>query len=393
MNQKLHRIGYIHIGDFPSEQVHTIQVMRMCEGLQQAGYAPVLIGRAGSSLGDSQNDPTDLFSYYGIQTEFEVKLLHFPTFVSWPRPVRVIYFFLYSFYALLQARKLQLDILYTRSFYTAVLATLLRMPFIIEEHAPPLRDAHTWLCRRYYASSQLRGAVFISQALKAIYADMGLLSICQAPTLVAHDAAARSQIQPVKPIRLEAGDPIRVGYVGSLLAGRGIELILAAARSLPDLEFCLIGGSSDQIERLATAASPNVVWRGFVAPGRLAEEFAQLDILLMPYQEDTATHAGVHSARWMSPLKMFEYMATGIPLIASDLPVLREVLEHERNCLLAPPKDVTAWTGAIRRLASDVELRGRLAKAAHTDVTRQHNWETRATKIMRMVGQLRGATQ
>ena len=278
-------------------------------------------------------------------------------------------------------------------FYTAVLATVLRMPFIIEEHAPPLRDAHTWLCRRYYASSQLRAVVFISQALKAIYADMGLLSICQAPTLVAHDAAARSQIQPVKSISLKAEKPIRVGYVGSLLAGRGIELILATARSLPDLEFCLIGGSPDQIKRLATAAPSNVVWRGFVAPGRLAEEFAQLDILLMPYQEDTATHAGVHSARWMSPLKMFEYMAAGIPLIASDLPVLREVLAHEHNCLLAPPKDVRAWTMAIQRLAADAELRSCLAKAAHIDVIQQHNWETRATEIMHMARQLGGATQ
>ena len=379
----LRRIVYIHIGTFPSNQVHTIQVMRMCEGLQQAGYTPILIGRATPSPGKDLDEPKSLFEYYGIDTPFDFELLRLPEFETWPQPLRVISFFLCALYLVLFARKYQPDAVYTRDPYTALIATLLQIPLIMEEHAPPLRSSQLWLRRRYYSSRVLLAVVLISQALKEMYVAMGLLSGCQTPAIVAHDAASHSQIRPIMPAITgpDILDTIRVGYIGSLLPGRGIDLILAVAQELPEFEFRIVGGKPAEIGRLAGSAPANVAWSGFVAPGALQAEFATLQILLMPYQEDTATHGGARSARWMSPLKMFEYMASGIPLIASDLPVLREVLTSDHNCILVPPANIDAWRRAIVRLSADRELRRRLATEAQADVLRTHNWATRAQNI------------
>ena len=81
------------------------------------------------------------------------------------------------------------------------------------------------------------------------------------------------------------------------------------------------------------------------------------DILLAPLQKHVSIHSG-HSniAEWTSPLKIFEYMATNKPIIASNLPVLKEILKHEYNCLLCSPDDITDWIKAINRLKNNKTL-------------------------------------
>jgi glycosyltransferase involved in cell wall biosynthesis len=85
--------------------------------------------------------------------------------------------------------------------------------------------------------------------------------------------------------------------------------------------------------------------------------------------------------RWCSPMKMFEYMATGAPIITSDLPVLGEVLRHEHNALVAPADDVASWQHAIARLVADPALAGRLAQQAFADLVQGHTWDTRVRSI------------
>lgn len=81
-------------------------------------------------------------------------------------------------------------------------------------------------------------------------------------------------------------------------------------------------------------------------------------------------------------MKMFEYMAAGKAIVSSDLPVLREVLTHERNALLVPPDDVDAWATAVKRLIDDPELRRRLGETARADLLAHYTWEARAKKVL-----------
>jgi glycosyltransferase involved in cell wall biosynthesis len=108
-----------------------------------------------------------------------------------------------------------------------------------------------------------------------------------------------------------------------------------------------------------------------------------VDVLLMPYQESVFIGVPGHdTARWMSPMKMFEYMATGVPIISSDLPVLQEVLENEKNALLVSPSRSDEWISALDRLLSDKELARSLGTCAHEDYKSKHTWLIRAERLL-----------
>jgi glycosyltransferase involved in cell wall biosynthesis len=87
-------------------------------------------------------------------------------------------------------------------------------------------------------------------------------------------------------------------------------------------------------------------------------------------------------SRWTSPMKMFEYMASGVPLIASDLPVLQEVLRDGANAIVVPAGDTARWRQAIEQLVADDDLRYRLAQTAQDDLVRRYTWDERARSVM-----------
>jgi glycosyltransferase involved in cell wall biosynthesis len=87
--------------------------------------------------------------------------------------------------------------------------------------------------------------------------------------------------------------------------------------------------------------------------------------VLAPYQKAVMIHGNKGDiATWMSPLKIFEYMSHGKAIVASDLPVLREILADGHNALLVPPDDIERWKGALQRLEQDASVRQTIGAAA-----------------------------
>ena len=145
------------------------------------------------------------------------------------------------------------------------------------------------------------------------------------------------------------------------LDARKCELIFA--RTLVELaDLVIVGGlppepDLDRLRRLASDLdlAERVSFRGYLPPSDLASERTRADIFVVPLLDSTTARL------YTSPLKLFEAMAAGRPLIAFDLPSLREILEHEQNALLVPPGDEDALAAAIDRLAGDEALSQRLA--------------------------------
>jgi len=192
---------------------------------------------------------------------------------------------------------------------------------------------------------------------------------------------------PMTTAEADPGDSerrVRVGYVGSLYPGRGVELILEIARRVPEHDFEVVGGTDEDLERLrGLECSSNVTFHGFVEHGDLEACYSRLDVLLMPYQRRVLAFTGRSDiSRWFSPMKMFEYMAAGRPIVASDLPVLREVLRDGENALLVNPDDIEGWVVALRRLAEHPALRRSLAQTALGEFTRLHTCDARARLVL-----------
>ena len=177
-------------------------------------------------------------------------------------------------------------------------------------------------------------------------------------------------------------DVLQVGYFGHLYKGRGVEIIIDAAHKLNSFDFHIFGGLNSDINRYKSQQlSSNIYFHGFKQQKDLPFLRSKCDILLMPYQKKLSLYKSDKStAKWMSPMKLFEYMSSKKAIISSHIPVLREIL-NDQNSILVEPDDLSAWINAILSL-SDNKFREKLACNAYRDFVHKYTWDTRAKNIL-----------
>jgi len=164
-------------------------------------------------------------------------------------------------------------------------------------------------------------------------------------------------------------------YVGELDIWKGIQTLYRAAELLPShFQIAVIGGRTWQIAEFSVE-HPKVRFLGSSPYELLPNNMAAADILVLP---NTATE--VLSARYTSPLKLFAYMTSGVPIIASNIPSLREIL-NEHNAVLVAPDDAHALALGIQSVAENQPFGAMLAEQARKDVS-GHTWEARAADII-----------
>ncbi|MBM3976761.1 MAG: glycosyltransferase, partial [Planctomycetes bacterium] len=178
-----------------------------------------------------------------------------------------------------------------------------------------------------------------------------------------------------------------VVYTGGLLEWKGVDVLVDAARELGDVLFVIAGGMGADVERLRARAGgmPNLRIEGFQAPERVPLYLAAGDLAVVPNRARPAI-----SARYTSPLKLFECMALGLPMVVSDLPALRDCLA-EQEARFVPAEDARALAAALRELLADAPARERmrarlLARAA------EHTWDARAARLVRWMRERASAT-
>ena len=172
------------------------------------------------------------------------------------------------------------------------------------------------------------------------------------------------------------GDAFVVGYAGLTFAGRGVDLLVAAFDRLdaPANRFLLLlGGGPDEVERLRVAGRPDVRAPGRLALEEVARQLAAADVLAIP---DAVGDAAA------SPLKMFEYAALGIPIVAPERAEIRGVL-GEHACYFTP-RDVDSLARALRAVAMDGEHWSRAAETLRRALAR-FDYDERARRILRVM--------
>jgi glycosyltransferase involved in cell wall biosynthesis len=156
------------------------------------------------------------------------------------------------------------------------------------------------------------------------------------------------------------------------------------AKLNPEINMLWVGGEPADVERwsrrLEGQGITNITLTGFIPNQQLPLYQAACEILLMPYQHSIAGSSGGDTARFASPMKVFEYLATGRAILSSDLPVLREVLDETCSVFL-PADDTGAWDNAIKELILNPERRKSLGNKA-AEKAQRYSWAGRAERIL-----------
>lgn len=366
------RIALVEPGALPAQTANSIQRMKMAQALAAAGHT-VRVFAPGRDPGLSW---AQFAKHYGLGQRFELQ---------WLPSLSVLRRYDFAINVLNAARAWSADLLYTRAPQAATWAATRGMATIFELHDMPRGSMGPRLLRRFIDSRGARRLVanttFLANKLKAEY-KLAEYFLIVAPNGVDLERYAKLPAPKTARRSLKLREAFTVGYTGHLYAGRGGEFILELARAMPKMQFLLVGGREEDVVRIRNEASElkNVTLTGFVPNAELPRYQAAADVLIMPYAQQVAGSSGGDIAPYLNPMKMFEYLACGRPIVSSDLPILGEVL-NEKNAVILPSNNAAAWAEALRALQKSASQRGALAKAAKA-TAKQYTWEKRAERLL-----------
>jgi glycosyltransferase involved in cell wall biosynthesis len=368
------KIVYLANSKIPSRTANSIHVMKMCQAFAKNGHAVVLMT---PDYGDIEPDVDDIYTFYGVDNCFAVQKIPL-----WPNRLKK----LHRRWVNWQVRQHRPDLVYARCHGLKLYSLeTLGLPLVFEAHA--LYRHHAQLSR-LIMRSHLKRVVVISEELRQDHqAHFGTPDRLMQ---VVHDGAdeppstAPAALEARSATSISTSTPLKVGYVGHLYPGKGMEIIGELAPKVQWADFHVIGGSPDDLKHWQDQLqnSHNVFLHGFMAPAQTEQYRQACDVLLAPYQSSVTVPGGGDVGRWMSPLKIFEYMAAGKAILASDLPVLREILNHGHTALLCSPNQVESWIEGLSQLQQNPDLRASLGHNARAVFQAKHTWQARAKQVI-----------
>ncbi len=377
------KIACITTSQIPSLTANSIQAMKVCHALKQCGndvkvWVPLF----------KEGNWNELQELYGLQEEFPVEWL------SFKKPFKQYDF---CWQAVQRAKKWGADVVYTWALQSAVFAQKQHLPTVMEFHDFPMGTMGPILFKLYIRNQEnslsLTTTSALAKGLEQRYGfEFSSHSLQIAPN--GCDLERYSDLPSPKQARSQLGleEKETVGFTGHFYKGRGIDLLFEIALVLPQINFLWVGGEEKHVqpwrEELESRNIHNVRMPGFIPNQQLPLYQAACDILLMPYGKKISGSSGGDISKVINPMKMFDYMASGRAIIASEIPVFHEILS-EQTAVFCPPEESSAWVEAVHELAENSQKREQLAKNAK-DLSQQYSWIARARRTLALINGLEG---
>jgi glycosyltransferase involved in cell wall biosynthesis len=352
--------------------------MKMCQSFTELGYSTNLLISINKNT--SINDLNHIFNDYGIDSTFSLTIIKdFQNKNKWLINKFANIFYGYSIFKII--RSWFPDIVYGRYLVGCYISCMLGIPTIYESHSKIWNHKiENLLFKIMLHNDSFVKLVVISESLKILYKKK--FNIRNEQIIVAHDGADPNPDSNIINPWPGHNGYLQVGYTGSVYRGRGIRLLVQLAERMPNVDFHFIGANKQEVGSITGIYIPdNLICHGRVPHSTIYRYLNGCDVLLAPYQNEVQIFGGGgNTSDIMSPLKIFEYMASGKTIIASDLSVLHEILDT-KCAIFAKPDCVEEWIKAIEK-SKDIQLRNSLGKAAFIRFTNNHSWKQRAEMIM-----------
>ena len=382
---------------FPMERANSIQITNTCAALACAGVKVRLVVRRTGDLSTQQ-----CLSFYGLTPHPNLTVHRLPvlnthwSLALWNRS----YTLAALAWILAAARLSQPDLILLRDLSLARILLqykgLFNLPVVYESHEIShviYRNLHTHLpdCPELAPEHVER----IERSERYVYENAdAVVTITRALAETVQQTFGRRALVRVVPDAATAPEPVKtrhtversdsIYYIGQLYPWKGVDTLVRAMPHLACRRLVIVGGLPYESDRTRLESvsrelgvADRVTFTGFVPPTQVREHLARAAVAVLPLPDNPMARL------FTSPLKLFEYMAAGVPIVASDLPSIREVLRDGENALLVAPGDPEALARGIDRLLSDRALAARLAGEARKDVA-QYTWNHRAQSLRRI---------
>ncbi len=380
-------IWYVTSLKIPTIWAHGVQIMKMCEAFSSAGVATWLITQQSNVL---QEDP---FSFYAAARNFDVTYLERRQSIfekiSIPQVVWIagVFGFGKALKRYLNQENKLPDFFYSREYVILPFLRKFRTPIFFEAHTPPS------FFMRYVLKKTLPLIIGIGVTTSYVKDALVRLGVPAQKIILLPDGFSQSDFaastRSKEELRQELGLPLDkkiIMYVGHLFLWKGVHTLAESTRYIGNkisYEIVIIGGHEpDRVKLL-----------NFINEKRLT------NIRVMPRQEYRHIAPFLHTAdmfvlpnsaklpisrMYTSPIKMFEYMAAGSPIVASDLPSIRDIL-NKKNAVMVKPDDPKDMARGIRSLLEDQSL-GRILAERALEQSKEYTWKKRAEKVLHFLG-------
>lgn len=365
------KITYIANFRFPTEKAHGIQIAKMCEAFGKTGInLELVVPKRGS-----YEDP---FNFYGIKKNFSVKRI--PTINLFPSLylgfiLSSFFFGLISFfYVFFKKRE---SIIYSMDLdpISFIFIPFLGKPYFFDLHGPKKKNMFI-----NFLFKRINGIVTINDAVKKdLFENFDFLKnkiiVCPNGVDLEKDFKGTKE-EARKKLGLKIEDKLII-YTGSFLDWKGIETIIKAAEKLNNVVFYLVGGSEKDLKKEAVLPSNvNLIGRRDFKEMTLWQVSA--DILVV-----TGTKKDEYSFFHTSPMKLFEYMGSKNPIIASRTPAIEQVVS-EQEVFFHEPDNEQSLADQIQFVFDNLQIAQEKTESAYNKV-KIFSWENRAKKILEFI--------
>lgn len=294
-------------------------------------------------------------------------------------------------------RKGPFDLIYERyslwSFAGTEFANTKSIPSVLEVNSPLVNEQ-----KRYRQIAHVRTAEKIAQRVFGLATVLIAVSkpianyikrfprvrgeVLVLPNGVNPDRFARK----VLPALTASRRTFTVGFVGSIRPWHGLPILIDAfsifTQSYPQARLLIVGDGRDKkslVERLEMRGLiKKTHFTGAVPHHEVPGLMASMDVAVAPYTKQRGFY--------FSPLKIYEYMAAGLPVVASNIGQIKEIIENGKNGILASPGDSAELALALKMLKRNPDLRKRLGHEAKSTIMKSHTWDKKVKQILSLAG-------
>ncbi len=372
MSWKNKKIFYIVNNRIPTEKAHGLQIIKTCEALASFGNNVKLVIPTRKNF-----IKQSVFDFYNVSQTFSVKKLFsmsFNLFGKFGFIIQQIFFALRVVFLKISP----IDVIYSRDEFSLYFLSFFHKNIFYEAHD----NKWNFFARRVFKKSA--GIVSITFGLKDFYVKKGILAdrILVSPDGVDLNDFGKNydKNNSRKKFNLPQDKKI-ILYTGHLYGWKGVYTLADSAKFFnKNTVFVFVGGTEKDVGMFRDYCKNfnNILIMGNRPHSEIPEYLACADVLVIPNSAKSDI-----SKYYTSPIKLFEYMASGVPIIASDLPSIREVLDKNNASFFESdsPQDLAE---NIKKLLENVDFANNLSEQAKKDVLK-YTWQKRAEAILNFI--------